>query len=169
MVVGNNLGDQFTSSPPFDLDRAFQTSTCDTPLIFILSPGADVVADLDKLSDKYEMEKGVSYHNISMGQGQDVIAMEKLEQAHRNGHWVILNNVHLMPRWLKILEKQLDLDLIKSLDCDDNGVDKLEFIMGMMMNLGVQLCGQPLKWDDVRPFLLQFERFDVSKTGRLSL
>lgn len=34
--------------------------------------------------------------------------------------------------------------------------------------MGVELCGQPLKWDDVRPFKLQFRQFDVSKTGRLS-
>lgn len=61
-----------------------------------------------------------------------------------------------------------DREQILSLDRDGKGVDKLEFIMGMMMNLGVQLCGQPLKWDDVRPFLLKFERFDVTKTGRLS-
>merc|ERR1712072_592413 len=30
------------------------------------------------------------------------------EAAHRSGHWVILNNVHLMPRWLKKVEKLLD-------------------------------------------------------------
>lgn len=52
--------------------------------------------------------KGESYHNVSMGQGQDVIAMACLETAHRNGHWVILNNIHLMPRWLLELEKKLD-------------------------------------------------------------
>ena len=40
--------------------------------------------------------------------GQDIIAMERLEVAHRAGHWVILNNVHLMPRWLLELEKRLD-------------------------------------------------------------
>ena len=34
--------------------------------------------------------------------------------------------------------------------------------------MGVELCGQPLAWDDVRPFLLQFDMFDVSKTERLS-
>lgn len=52
--------------------------------------------------------KGESYHNVSMGQGQDVVAMACLETAHRNGHWVILNNIHLMPRWLLELEKKLD-------------------------------------------------------------
>jgi len=44
----------------------------------------------------------------SMGQGQDVIAMSYLETANTNGHWVILNNVHLMPKWLTELEKKLD-------------------------------------------------------------
>lgn len=39
---------------------------------------------------------------------QDVVAMSCLELAHRNGHWVILNNIHLMPRWLIELEKKLD-------------------------------------------------------------
>jgi dynein heavy chain len=79
-----------------------------TPLYFILSPGADVVADLDKMALEYGQVAGTSYHNISMGQGQDIIAMERLDMAHRSGHWVILNNVHLMPRWLLELEKKLD-------------------------------------------------------------
>jgi len=90
------------------LHLSIEDSTPTTPIYFILSPGADVVADLDKLSTGYGMEKGASYHNVSMGQGQDIVAMEKLEQAHRNGHWVILNNVHLMPKWLIELEKKLD-------------------------------------------------------------
>merc|ERR1711865_590502 len=60
------------------------------------------------LAIRYELERGTSYHNVSMGQGQDVVAMDKMEQAHRNGHWVILNNIHLMPRWCEDLEKKLD-------------------------------------------------------------
>ncbi|KAF4030914.1 Dynein heavy chain C-terminal domain [Phytophthora infestans] len=90
------------------MDNSYLDSTPTTPLYFILSPGADVVAGVDKLSVKYGFERGVSYHNVSMGQGQDVFAMDRLEVAHRNGHWVILNNIHLMPRWLLALEKKLD-------------------------------------------------------------
>ena len=37
-----------------------------------------------------------------------MIAEERLDAAHRQGHWVILNNVHLMPRWLTRVEKLLD-------------------------------------------------------------
>jgi dynein heavy chain len=90
------------------LEESYLDSTTTTPIYFILSPGANVVGDLDRLADKYGFVKNVSYHNVSMGQGQDVIAMSCLETAHRNGHWVILNNIHLMPRWLIELEKKLD-------------------------------------------------------------
>ena len=90
------------------MDSAYLDSSPTTPLYFILSPGANVVADLDKLALVYGFERGVSYHNVSMGQGQDVYAMDRLEMAHRNGHWVILNNIHLMPNWLIQLEKKLD-------------------------------------------------------------
>ena len=34
--------------------------------------------------------------------------LRRRESAHRNGSWVILNNIHLMPRWLLELEKKLD-------------------------------------------------------------
>ena len=43
-----------------------------------------------------------------MGQGQDILAMSRLEVAHKQGHWVILNNIHLMPVWCVELEKKLD-------------------------------------------------------------
>ncbi|KAL7443397.1 hypothetical protein ACHAXH_005661 [Discostella pseudostelligera] len=90
------------------LGSCIADSTPKTPIYFILSPGANVVADVDKKATEYGLQKGVSYHNVSMGQGQDVVAMSCLETAHRNGHWVILNNVHLMPKWLCELEKKLD-------------------------------------------------------------
>lgn len=52
------------------LEESFLDSTTTTPIYFILSPGANVVGDLDKLADKYKFVKNESYHNVSMGQGQ---------------------------------------------------------------------------------------------------
>ena len=52
-------------------------STTTTPIYFILSPGANVVGDLDKLADKYDFVKNESYHNVSMGQGQVECALCK--------------------------------------------------------------------------------------------
>jgi dynein heavy chain len=66
------------------------------------------MGDVDTLAKKNGYEPGESYHNVSMGQGQDVVAMRNIEMAHRQGHWVVLNNVHLMPAWLQVLEKKLD-------------------------------------------------------------
>jgi len=43
-----------------------------------------------------------------MGQGQDVVAMAKMEMGHKEGHWVMLQNIHLMPRWCMELEKKMD-------------------------------------------------------------
>ena len=90
------------------IDNCLGDSSPSVPIYFIISPGANVMGDLDKLAIKYGFIAGDSYHNVSMGQGQDIIAMRNLEMAHRQGHWVILNNVHLMPRWLVELEKRLD-------------------------------------------------------------
>ena len=98
------------------LEQTHIDSKPNTPIYFILSPGADVVSDLDQHATKLGFKKGVSYHNVSMGQGQDKPAEEKLDLAHKQGHWVILNNVHLMPRWLVRLEKILD-----AFQLDNNG------------------------------------------------
>lgn len=72
------------------LEDSLRDSTPATPLFFILSPGSDVVGDLDRVAKKQGFEKALTYHNVSMGQGQDIVAMEKLHTGHKNGHWVIL-------------------------------------------------------------------------------
>ncbi|NXF13135.1 DYH17 protein, partial [Smithornis capensis] len=44
-------------------------------------------------------------HNVSLGQGQEVVAERAMEVAAAEGHWVILQNIHLVARWLDTLEK----------------------------------------------------------------
>ena len=44
---------------------------------------------------KFGMVAGSSYHNISLGQGQDVVAQEKLENGHRQGEC----SSRLLPRF----------------------------------------------------------------------
>jgi len=66
-----------------------------------------------------------------------------------------------------LLKRQLDVKLVSSLDHDGKGVDKLEFVVGMLMMLGCEVCGQQLSWEDVTPFLVKFDALDASKTGRI--
>ncbi|NXA80883.1 DYH9 protein, partial [Thryothorus ludovicianus] len=47
-------------------------------------------------------------HNISLGQGQEVVAEQALDVAAKEGHWVILQNIHLVAKWLSSLEKKLE-------------------------------------------------------------
>ena len=65
------------------LENTLLDTTSVTPVFFILSPGADVVGDVELCAGKLGYVKGVSFHNVAMGQGQDVIAMEALELAHK--------------------------------------------------------------------------------------
>jgi dynein heavy chain len=40
-----------------------------------------------------------TYASISLGQGQEPIAMNHLNNAHKNGGWVLLQNLHLTIEW----------------------------------------------------------------------
>lgn len=57
------LGRSYTLPPPFDLAKSFSDSTNKTPIIFVLSPGADPMTELQKLS---EMKK-VRWYSLSLG------------------------------------------------------------------------------------------------------
>ncbi|CAD7941439.1 unnamed protein product [Amoebophrya sp. A120] len=91
------------------LSNSFEDSTNTVPIFFILSQGADPVKEVEAMGRKMiGLQPNVNYHNVAMGQGQDVVAMAKLDMGHKEGHWVMLQNVHLMPSWCKVLEKTLD-------------------------------------------------------------
>lgn len=49
-LVIKELGEKFVDIPPFDLETTYHDSTCKTPLIFILSSGADPRGELENLA-----------------------------------------------------------------------------------------------------------------------
>ena len=55
-----------------------------------------------------------------------------------------------------------------AMDVNNDGVDEIEFIVGMLSILGVKICGGPLGYNDVHPFRILFEQLNVSNTGRLN-
>eukprot|EP00471_Norrisiella_sphaerica_P010953 CAMPEP_0184498660 /NCGR_PEP_ID=MMETSP0113_2-20130426/39505_1 /TAXON_ID=91329 /ORGANISM="Norrisiella sphaerica, Strain BC52" /LENGTH=4666 /DNA_ID=CAMNT_0026886275 /DNA_START=34 /DNA_END=14034 /DNA_ORIENTATION=- len=89
------------------LKRSLDDSATTTPIFFILSPGADPVVNLQDIGSKngYFPKK---WHRVALGEGQDVVAMRKLAIGVKEGHWVILENIHLMPSWTGELEKALN-------------------------------------------------------------
>jgi dynein heavy chain, axonemal len=61
------LGPKFIESPPFDIEGCLADSSNVTPIIFVLSPGADPIAYLNALAEKRGMKE--KNHGISLGQG----------------------------------------------------------------------------------------------------
>jgi len=104
VFVEGQMGKKFIEIPQFDLDLCFRDSSCDSPLVFVLTPGADPMTALMKLAD----EKGFGGNKmtaISLGQGQGPIAEEAIKNAADKGAWVCLQNCHLCVSWMPVLEK----------------------------------------------------------------
>jgi dynein heavy chain len=106
-------GDEFvdcdsTSSFQQVLLSSYMDSSTTVPIYFILSPGANPVREVEILARKQGNDPMKMMHSVALGQGQDVVAMNKLDIGHKEGHWIMLQNVHLMPTFLTDLEKKLD-------------------------------------------------------------
>lgn len=105
--VTKMLGEYFIESPPFDLSGAYGDSNSATPLIFILSPGADPTDYLLQLAESKGKE-GSGLRIISLGQGQGPIAERAIDMAQKTGDWVCLQNCHLAVSWLSKLELMVE-------------------------------------------------------------
>mmetsp|Transcript_28356 Transcript_28356/g.28139 ORF Transcript_28356/g.28139 Transcript_28356/m.28139 type:complete len:1100 (-) Transcript_28356:27-3326(-) len=95
--------DHFVKPPTLQFNNVYAQSTENTPIVFILSPGADPLADMYKLAE----EKGMSQNKfkpLSLGQGMGDIAQNMIEGSVYKGSWVLLQNCHLLTSWLKKLE-----------------------------------------------------------------
>jgi dynein heavy chain len=80
------LGENFISPPPFDLNLIYKDSSSITPLIFVLSPGADPLNSLVK----YGELKKKHIDTVSLGQGQGPKAERFIQEAVQKGSWVVL-------------------------------------------------------------------------------
>ncbi|KAG1666392.1 hypothetical protein FOA52_006501 [Chlamydomonas sp. UWO 241] len=103
--VSRALGPKFIESPAASLADIYKDSGPATPIIFILSQGADPTAGLSKFAESKGMEEGSSLRVISLGQGQGPIAESILSYSMRRGGWVVLQNCHLARSWMPSLAR----------------------------------------------------------------
>jgi dynein heavy chain len=81
-----------------------------TPVFFVLFPGVDPTPDVERVgkANGVSIADG-SLINMSMGQGQEDIAIKALHNCAKQGHWIMVQNVHLMQTWLKVFERNLEI------------------------------------------------------------
>uniref|UniRef100_A0A8C4U9P4 Dynein axonemal heavy chain 17 n=1 Tax=Falco tinnunculus TaxID=100819 RepID=A0A8C4U9P4_FALTI len=107
--VEEKMGSKFVEGRSIELSKVYKESSPSTPLFFILSPGVDPLKEVEALGRKlnFTIDNG-KIHNVLLGQSQEPVAEQALEVAAVQGHWVILQNIHLVARWLGTLEKLVE-------------------------------------------------------------
>ena len=60
-----------------------------------------------------------------------------------------------------MLSTKIDKELLASLDPAGNGVDKLQFVIGMLTSMEI------VAWSEVEPFLKLFDEMDADGSGKL--
>ncbi|ESO91629.1 hypothetical protein LOTGIDRAFT_122204, partial [Lottia gigantea] len=101
------MGEKYVTPPIISFEAIFEQSTPMSPIVFILSPGSDPASDLMKLAERLEFGTNKLKY-LSMGQGQEQVALQLLETAIARGQWLMLQNCHLLVNWLLELEKHLE-------------------------------------------------------------
>jgi dynein heavy chain len=139
------LGAKFIQPPPFDLKKNFEEAKCWTPIILILSPGADPMAELDKLSKHPSIRKRMS--SLSLGQGQSQIAIQSFNDAKERGEWVVMQNCHLCPSFMPSLEKlvnEIEEDPMSEFRVWLTSAESPIFPVSILQN-GVKVTNEPPK------------------------
>lgn len=107
--IEEKMGTQYVEGRQIDFAKSYEESGPATPVFFILSPGVDPLKDVETLGRKmgFSIDNN-NFHNISLGQGQEIVAEQAMDLSAKEGHWVVLQNVHLVAKWLPSLEKKLE-------------------------------------------------------------
>ncbi|KAJ3337634.1 hypothetical protein HDU93_000777, partial [Gonapodya sp. JEL0774] len=101
--ISAQLGERFIEPQASDVSMLYKDSSPSTPLIFVLSAGADPASSLWKFADELRFAKKL--HAISLGQGQGPKAEALIRDGVERGTWVLLQNLHLAPSWMPSLDK----------------------------------------------------------------
>ncbi|EGR30170.1 hypothetical protein IMG5_139330 [Ichthyophthirius multifiliis] len=102
--VESSLGKKFSSNSAAVMEEVYKDTDYKTPLIFILSQGADPLLNLLRFSKDMKMPQD-KLQIISLGQGQGPIAQKAIEIGLKTGGWVILQNCHLGKSFMQKLEE----------------------------------------------------------------
>ena len=97
IVISEYLGKDLGHVPLFTIDDLYEMSSFNTPLMLIVTPGLDPTNDVRKIAEENNKE----IVSVSLGQGQSQKALNSIEDCQKKGQWVFLQNLHLVPSFMK--------------------------------------------------------------------
>eukprot|EP00931_Biecheleriopsis_adriatica_P047279 TRINITY_DN27231_c0_g1_i1.p1 TRINITY_DN27231_c0_g1~~TRINITY_DN27231_c0_g1_i1.p1 ORF type:complete len:845 (-),score=153.28 TRINITY_DN27231_c0_g1_i1:29-2395(-) len=100
------LGESFIIFPTATVADLYADSTRATPIVFVLSTGADPTSMLLRFAQELDMASTLGV--ISLGQGQGPKAIKMVDEACKKGTWVLLQNCHLYKSFMPQLEKMCE-------------------------------------------------------------
>lgn len=113
--VEEELGSKYVEARMMNFEQTFVETSNITHTFFTLSAGVNPLKDVELLGMK--MKFGLNFgnfHIVSLGQGQEIVAEQAIDLASVKGHWVMLQNIHLVAKWLPTLEKKIEASLSMS-------------------------------------------------------
>jgi len=90
--IAAQIGSKFTDPVTDQIADMYEETACNIPVLYLLSKGNDPTLTIQELAKK---KKKFPTQNVSMGEGQEKPAREKMFNGFLNGDWVILQNCHL--------------------------------------------------------------------------
>jgi dynein heavy chain len=106
------MGTKFTDPATDTVESVLADMEATTPVIYLLSAGADPTDSIEQMARR----KRKTVDCVSMGEGQDVVALRAINGATANGSWVLLQNCHLGLDFIDSLE-----DIMIKLKAPDSG------------------------------------------------
>merc|ERR1719199_2091203 len=97
------MSSRFTAPITDSITEIYDESSCRKPVLYLLTAGSDPTLMIDELAKK---RKKFPTDKVSMGEGQEVVAWEKMKSGFLVGTWVILQNCHL---GIGFMNKQEDI------------------------------------------------------------
>eukprot|EP01041_Mallomonas_annulata_P002980 gene2980-5847_t len=97
------MGPRFVEPVTDTVDSVLKEMEATTPVIYLLSAGADPTDSIETLARR--KHRGIEC--VSMGEGQDVVALRAFSTAVTNGSWLLLQNCHLGLDFVNSLEEML--------------------------------------------------------------
>jgi len=98
------LGDEYVQPVTDQISDMFEESQRQIPVLYLISAGSDPTGSIDEYAKK---RKKFPTDKVSMGEEQEIPAMQFIDKGMASGSWVILNNCHLSLEFMAEMEEIL--------------------------------------------------------------